>query len=298
MVTRMHDDEFDIDDELVLRLLTRQFPQWADRPLDRFNSSGTDNAIYRLGEDLAVRLPLMHRATGQVELELQWLPLLAPRLPLAIPAPLALGQPDLEYPFTWSVYRWLEGETADLAGLSDERQAATALGEFVTALHALDPVPGLATSGSGRGGSLMPADRYVRAAIVELDGIVDADAATHAWEAAINAPPWIGPPTLLHGDLHQGNLLMHRGRISAVIDFACLAVGDPACDSMVAWTFLTATSRDAFRAAHPVDDATWARARGRALSLGLVGLPYYRDTNPAFAAIARHAIREVLAETI
>jgi aminoglycoside phosphotransferase (APT) family kinase protein len=292
----MHDDEIDIDEALVHRLLTSQFPRWADLDLVRVASSGTDNAIYRLGEELSVRLPRIEGATGQAEMEMQWLPMLAPHLPLAIPAPLALGEPAHGYPFTWSVYRWLPGRTASLSGIADEQAAATTLGEFVAALHGLDTTDGPQPTGFGRGGPLVRRDKSVRAAIGELDGYVDTAAASAAWEAAINAPAWTGRPTWIHSDLHTGNLLMHEGCISAVIDFAGLGVGDPAVDSMVAWTFLTSRSREAFRTANPVDDATWARARGWALCLGLVALPYYRETNPEFAAIAQHAVDEILTE--
>jgi aminoglycoside phosphotransferase (APT) family kinase protein len=229
-------------------------------------------------------------------MELEYLPRLAPLLPMPIAAPVALGRPDLGYPWTWSVYGWLEGETARLDGITDERAAATALGEFVTALHAIGTTGGPEPF-TGRGGPLARRDRSVRAAITELVGMVDTEAATAAWEDAIRAPAWSSAPVWVHGDLHPGNLLMHQGRVSAVIDFACLSVGDPACDSMVAWTFLTAKSRDAFRNAHPVDDATWLRARGWALCLGLVALPYYRETNPEFAAIAQHSVDEVLADS-
>jgi aminoglycoside phosphotransferase (APT) family kinase protein len=139
-------------------------------------------------------------------------------------------------------------------------------------------------------------DARTRAAIASLDGTLNADAVTAAWDAALQAPEWHGPPVWLHGDLQPGNLLALGGQLSAVIDFGCLGVGDPACDVMTAWLFLSAETRDLFRAALPVDDATWARARGWALSVGLIALPYYQSTNPVLASIARHAIDEALAD--
>jgi aminoglycoside phosphotransferase (APT) family kinase protein len=295
---KMHADELDIDVSLVGRLLAAQFPQWADLPIEPVHSAGTDNTIYRLGEDMAVRLPRIDWAVGQVEKEHRWLPKLAPLLPLAIPVPLGMGFPGAGYPWHWSVYRWLEGENATAAAITDLREAATQLGRFVGALQRIDPAGGPPSGAynSHRGVPLAMRDRPTRAAIDSLDGMVDAGPVTAAWDAALQAPAWQGPPVWLHGDLQSGNLLAQRGRLGAVIDFGCLGVGDPACDVMVAWTYLAAETRQAFRAALPVDDATWARGRGWALSVSLIALPYYRNSNPVLSDIARHAIDEALAD--
>ena len=290
---KMHADEVDTDAALVGRLLAAQFPQWADLSIEPMRSAGTDNAIYRLGDDMAVRLPRIHWATGQPDLEHEWLPRLAPLLPLAVPVPLAKGEPAEGYPWHWSVYRWLEGETATLERIADPQQAATELGRFVAALQRIDPAGGPPSS---RGVTLARRDAATRAAIEAVSGMLDTDAATEAWETALEAPAWDRAAVWIHGDLQSGNLLAVEGRLSAVIDFGCLGVGDPACDAMPAWTYLSAGTRDAFRAALPVDDATWARGRGWALSVGLIALPYYQTTNPVLAGIARHAIEEVLAD--
>jgi aminoglycoside phosphotransferase (APT) family kinase protein len=294
----MHDDEIDIDAALVGRLLAGQFPQWADLPIEPVHSAGTDNAIYRLGHDMALRLPRIPAATGQLEKEHQWLPRLAPLLPLAIPVPLAKGMPDEGYPWHWSVYRWLEGETATTERIADPRQAATELAQFVAALQQIDPLggPPPGKHNSFRGVPLARRDPATRDAIRALRGTLDANAVTAAWEAALQAPAWQGPAVWLHGDLLASNLLAQHGRLSAVIDFGCLGVGDPACDTMVAWTYLSAETRKVFRAALPVDDATWARGRGWALSFGLIALPYYQSTNPVLSGIARYAIDEALAD--
>jgi aminoglycoside phosphotransferase (APT) family kinase protein len=303
-VRKMHSDEVDTDVSLVGRLLAGQFPQWADLPLKPVRSAGTDNALYRLGEDLVVRLPRIHWATGQVEKEQRWLPRLAPHLPLAIPVPLAMGMPAEGYPWHWSVYRWLKGETASIERIADLRQAATDLARFTAALQRIDPTggPPPGPHNSHRGEPLAMRDAQTRAAIASLRGVLDADAVTAAWEAALEAPAWQGPPVWIHGDLQAGNLLVRQGRLSAVIDFGCLGVGDPACDLQVAWNFLSAETRDVFRASRasraslPVDAATWARGRGWALSVGLIALPYYRNTNSTLAGISRRAIDEVLAD--
>lgn len=295
---RMHIDEVHTDVSLVGRLLTAQFPQWADLCIEPVHSAGTDNVIHRLGDDMAVRLPRIRRAAGQVDKEHRWLPRLAPLLPLAIPVPLGKGMPAEDYPWQWSVYRWLDGEDVTVERIADPRHAAIELGRFVAALQRIDPDDGPRPGehNSFRGVALAERDASTRMAITSLDGTIDAGAATQAWEAALHAPVWDGPLVWIHGDLLAGNLLARQGRLSAVIDFGCLGVGDPACDVMAAWTFLSAESREAFRAAVHVDDATWARGRGWALSVGLIALPYYQVSNPVLARIARRAIDEALAD--
>ena len=297
-VGKMHTNEADVDVTLVARLLGAQFPQWADLPIKPVGSAGTDNALFRLGKDMVVRLPRILTATGQVEKEHQWLPRLAPLLPLAIPVPIAKGVPADNYPWHWSIYRWFEGETATIERIADERRAATELGHFVAAMQQIDPAGGPPPSAqnSYRGAPLSTRDSSTRDAITTLRNTLDADAATAAWEVALHGPAWKGRPVWLHGDLHAANLLAQQGRLSAVIDFGCMGVGDPACDVMVAWTYLSAETRHAFRAALPVDDATWARGRGWALSFGLIALPYYQTTNPVLASIARRSIEEALAD--
>ena len=289
----MHADEVDIDAALVRRLLRSQLPHWAELPIAPVSSAGTDNALYRLGDELVVRLPRVASATGQVNAEHRWLPQLAPLLPLAIPEPLAAGEPGEGYPWHWSVYRWLDGDDAAAAPVADPHQAAQTLAVFVAAMRRVDLGNG---PPARRGWPLRLADKPTRAAIDALAGVVDGRAATAAWDGALDAPAWQGPPMWVHGDLHGTNLIVRDGRISAVVDFGGVGVGDPACDLMVAWTYLDATTRPMFRDALDCDDATWARGRGWALQLGVLALPYYRDTNPVFAAIARHAIDEVLAD--
>jgi aminoglycoside phosphotransferase (APT) family kinase protein len=294
----MHAGELDIDEDIVRRLLTSQFPQWADNPIERVNSAGTDNAIFRLGDRMAVRLPRIKKAAALIDKECQWLPVLAPQLPLPIPVPIARGTPDERFPLVWSVCSWLEGENANLQPFADPIHAATTLARFIAALQHADaaggPPPG--THNSYRGGPLMKRDADVRAAIASLDGAFDTGPVTAAWEAACRAPAWDGPPVWIHGDLQSGNLLVADGRLSAVIDFGCLGTGDPAGDVMAGWTLFTGDAREAFRRALGPDDGTWARGRGWALCFGLVAYPYYRRTNLVLAEIARHTIGEVLAD--
>ena len=293
---RMHDDEVDTDASLVTRLIARQFPRWAGLPVEAVPSAGTDNALYRLGAELVVRLPRIHWAVGQVEKEQEWLPKLAPYLPLRIPVPVARGEPAEGYPWHWSVYRWLEGENAAIESMPDPEQAAHDLADFILALQRIDaragPVPG--PFNAQRGEALVHRDRETRECIDRLQNEFEADALTAIWEAALQAPAWTAAPVWLHGDLQSGNLLAVQGRLSAVIDFGCLGVGDPAYDVMAAWLYLNAGTREAFRQALQVDEATWTRGRGLALLVSVVALPYYQVTNPALAGISRRAIREAL----
>lgn len=291
-------DHVHADPAMVRRLLAAQFPQWADLPVEPVASAGTDNTIHRLGADLVVRLPRYAAVARQVEKEHRWLPVLAPSLPLAVPEPLAKGAPGEGYPWPWAVHRWIEGENATADRVADPVAAATALAGFVAALQRIDPSGGPPSGppGEHRGVPLAVRDEATRRAVAELDGMVDTGAVTAAWDAALRAPGRDGPPAWLHGDLQSGNLLARHGRLHAVIDFGLLAVGDPACDAMAAWTMFAADARAAFRAALAVDDATWARGRGWALSFAVIALPYYVHTNPVLAGIARHTIAEVLAD--
>jgi aminoglycoside phosphotransferase (APT) family kinase protein len=295
--TRMHKDEVRTDEKLVRRLLAAQFPQWKDLPIRPVPSAGTDNALYRFGDDMAVRLPRIHWAVGQVDKEHKWMSKLAPHLPLAIPAPLEMGEPGEGYPWYWSIYRWLEGENQTMENLADPIQTAIDLAQFLLALQRIDTTGGsLATEHGSRGEPLITRDDATREAITALQGMIDIEAVTKVWESALQGPEWNRAPVWFHGDVLPGNLLFKNGRLSAVIDFSALGVGDPACDLMIAWSLFTGESRDTFRSVLGVDDATWARGRGHALSQALIFIPYYLNTNPLGVQNAWCAIREVLAD--
>lgn len=297
MAPKMHDDQVATDVGLVRRLLEAQQPRWAHLGIEAVSSTGTDNAMYRLGDDMVVRLPLRPSAALPVDKEHRWLPVLAPHLPLAIPVPLVRGEPTDAYPWPWSVYPWFDGEDGTRATF-DQRRAAFDLARFIAALHSIDPTggpePGIANF--GRGVPLAERDRGTRRAISDSSDLVDAGALTLAWEEALRAPPWDQPPVWVHGDIASGNLLFDHERLCAVIDFGGLGVGDPACDLIVAWELLDAESREVLRSELRVDDATWARGRGWALSTAIVALPYYQHTNALMAAQARHKLAAVLDE--
>jgi aminoglycoside phosphotransferase (APT) family kinase protein len=295
----MHADEVDTDVALVRRLLAEQFPQWADLPIEPVRPLGTDNANYRLGEDMLVRLPRRERTSRTLEKERRWLPRLAPLLPLAVPLPLAEGMPAEGYPFVWSVYTWLKGENATNERIAELDRLATDLARFIAALQRIDPADGPSPGEHDffRGEPLARRDAATRAAIASLDGEIDVGAVTAAWEEALRAPEWQRPPVWIHGDLDSRNLLVENGRLSAVIDFGSAGVGDPACDVMVAWKVLSADTRDIFRTALAIDEAAWARSRGWALSQALMALSYYTlETNAVLVREAERWLVEVLAD--
>jgi aminoglycoside phosphotransferase (APT) family kinase protein len=289
----MHADEADVDELLVRRLLAAQFPQWASLPIAPVPSAGTVNAIYRLGDDMVVRLPRIQQYARTLEREYDWLPKLAPHLPLAIPAPLAIGDPGEGYAWRWCVYRWLEGEMWASDRVRDLCEAARELAQFIIALQRID------TAGAPRrpaGYDTLAKHEYVRPAIAAAGGMIDMEAVNAAWDDALELPAWTGSPVWVHGDLSRpGNLLVAKGRLSAVIDFGGVSVGDPARELMAAWTLFSGESRKVFRAALSVDDETWARGRGWTLTR-VMNVAYYAETNPVIVAEARHAIDEVLAD--
>jgi len=290
---RMHPDQIEVTPALVRRLIQDQFPDWADLALVEVDSFGTDHAIFRLGQQFSVRLPIVAWATRQASIERSWLPRLAPHLPVAVPRPVATGLARLGYPFTWTVSEWLPGEPGS-PGLNEE-PAALDLARFIAALQAIDPTGAPARRIGGRGGPLIDADASVRDAIRALGNRIDGTAALRSWEQSLAAPSWAGRDLLIHTDLLPGNLLFSAGRLTGVIDWGGLTAGDPAADLQPAWQLLHAGNRELLRTGLGVDAAAWLRGRGWALEQSLVALPYYWDTNPGMVGQASRTLSEVLA---
>lgn len=283
--------EIDVDADLVRRLLADQHPDLADARVELV-ASGWDNVTFRLGDDLAVRLPRRSAAAELVEREQRWLPVLAPGLPLPVPVPVRVGRPTAYYPWSWSVVPWFDGRPAGTDPELDGELAARDLGAFLAALHR--PAPAAAPTNPVRGIPLARRDDATKDRLARLPGDVDASALARRWEHCLAAPAWDGPPLWLHGDLHAHNVLSRQGRIVAVIDFGDITAGDPATDLAVAWSLLGPDDRPAFREAastpeRPVDDAMWTRAEGWALSVGIALLAASADA-PAMAAMARRMI--------
>jgi len=289
-MARMHADELQIEEALVRRLLAEQFPRWADLPLRRVEPSGTVNAIFRLGDELSVRLPRLDGPTAPGSKELDWLPKLAPLLPVEVPVPVAQGRPGADYPWFWEIHTWVEGETVPVDEI-DAIQAARDLAALVGTMQQIDPTGAPA----GRGISLAERDKQFRYWLVRFDGD---PAVTAEWERALGMPPWEGVPVWHHGDLDVRNWLVRDGRLSGVIDWGSMGVGDPACDVMVAWKLHSSAGRDAFRKALPTDDATWERARGWVLSQAVAILAYYTpENNPDLFYEAENWLELVLSES-
>ncbi|ADB33750.1 aminoglycoside phosphotransferase [Kribbella flavida DSM 17836] len=286
-----------IDAGLVKRLVKAQFPQWAELPVEPVKVDGWDNRTYRLGDGMTVRLPTAAAYAPAVAKENEWLPRLAPQLPVAVPEVLGRGVPGEGYGFDWSIRRWLPGETAAPERIDDLAAFAVSVAEFVLALQRCDATGGPVAAAHSfyRGAPPAYYDDETRRALVALDGRVDTAAATEVWEAAL-ASTWDGPPTWFHGDIAGGNLLVENGRLSAVIDFGTSGVGDPACDLVIAWTLLSGESRAAFRRTVAQDAGTWSRARGWALWKALIVLAETIDTDPQTAGSFRRVIDEVLAD--
>jgi aminoglycoside phosphotransferase (APT) family kinase protein len=295
---RLHVDEVETDPALVKRLLTSQFPQWRDLPIEPVATPGAECAVYRLGDDMAVRLPRVGMDGTRVQKLRTFLPRLGPSLPLEIPRVLGWGTPSAGFPWPWYVVNWIAGEDASRARVEDWSQAGADLGRFVAALHIVDPNGGPPPGKHNglRGAPVAANEAEVRWALGLLGTDVDAGAVEEVWQAALGAPPWQGAPVWIHGDLTAVNVLVREGRLAAVIDFGCCGVGDPAYDVRAAWAFLPAEARERFRAEARADEPTWTRARGLALSWGLAAWAYYRTRGHVLAGLGKRAVDEVLAE--
>jgi aminoglycoside phosphotransferase (APT) family kinase protein len=257
----------DITADLVSRLIADQTLQWAGLPVRPVEADGVDNTTFRLGPTMSVRLPSADVYVEQVDKEHRWLPVLAGQLPLPIPEPLARGVPGNGFPRPWSVYRWIDGDPATAEGIADMPRFAADLADFLVALYQIDPAggPGPGTHNFFRGGPVAVYDGETQDALAALQGQIDTALAAEVWRAALRAT-WQGPPVWFHGDAQPGNLLLRDGRLSAVIDFGTSGVGDPACDTTIAWTFLSGESSRIFKQRLPSRTTRRTRPTRRALS--------------------------------
>lgn len=284
---------------LATNLIAEQFPQWAHLPIRPVELNGSDNRTFRLGEEMSIRLPSAEGYALQIQKEQKWLPILAPQLSFRIPEPLALGHPSKNYPWTWSVYKWIEGMSANSLVLDDLslKPIASELAEFLNELRKIDstggPLPGLHNYWRGDHPSVYEAE--TRSAIAELQDIIDTKSATSVWEKAMSSK-WGQDPVWIHGDFSSGNILVKDGKVAAIIDFGCVGIGDPACDLVIAWTFLKGKSREIFRREVGLDEETWLRARAWALWKATFELCQLEDKNGREALIQRRIIEEVVNE--
>jgi len=276
----MTNDALNINVNLVQQLVSSQFPDWSDLTITEVHPNGWDNRTFRLGDKMSVRLPSAERYSLQVDKEQKWLPILSEKLPLPIPVPLAKGEPNHKYPYNWSIYEWIDGDTAASERIDDMPEFATALGGFLIALRRVNTTGGPGPGPGHRGGDLNVYNDQTRQAIEILrsKSNLDTEMLSEVWDAAV-ASKWVNPPVWIHGDVSSGNILVKDGEIAAVIDFGSAAIGDPACDLSIAWTMFDKDSRDAFRIRMDLDDDTWARGRGWTLWKSLILLSGIDKTN-------------------
>jgi aminoglycoside phosphotransferase (APT) family kinase protein len=282
--------EVTVTPDLVRALLADQHPQFAQLPVN-FSGEGWDNFMFRLGDDLAVRLPRRNAAVDLLLNEQRCLSRLAP-LPLPIPAPIAIGQPGRGFPWTWSVIPWIDGAPVDHAPL-DAHQGPVLAG-FLRALHT--PAPLDAPVNLFRGIPLETRRERIDACLDRVRASSDlvTSAIDRAWRAALAAPEWSAPPVWLHGDIHAQNVLSKDGRLAGLIDWGDMCSGDPAVDLCAVWGILPhASARAAALAAYAPDDALLARARGWALLFGATLFDNGRVDDPRHAAIGEATLRRL-----
>lgn len=295
MTNKKSDEKININESLVRNLVAKQLPQWSHLPINAVKNGAWDNRTFHLGTEMLIRMPSSAEYAGQAEKEQAWLPKLASQLPLPIPAPIALGKPDDTYPWKWSINRWLPGETALVAPINDLCEFAEDLALFLKALQRIDTTGGpLAGPHSFyRGGDLAVYDSETRKAIEVLKDEIDFIVATDVWETALSTP-WKNPSVWVHGDVSVGNLLVSQGKLSAVIDFGQLAIGDPACDLTIAWTLFEGKSREVFYQTLQLDPGTWARGRAWALWKAMMYLVNQQSEMNFEAKRALRTIHEVI----
>jgi aminoglycoside phosphotransferase (APT) family kinase protein len=294
-------NKLDITLSLATGLIAEQFPQWAYLSIRPVEVSGWDNRTFRLGEEMSIRLPSAEEYALKVPKEQKWLPILAPHLYIPIPMPIAMGQPSKQYPWNWSIYKWIEGKSANTICMDsiDLNLLAKHLAKFLNELQKISTAGGFPPGAHNfyRGDSPVVYDRETRDAITKLKGCISVDAATSVWEKAISSQ-YPNNAVWIHGDFSAGNILIKDGVLAAVIDFGGMAVGDPACDLVISWTLLSPESRKIFRENLDLDPDIWARARGWALWKALITLGSLEDKAGLEAMKQKRIIDEIIKEHV
>lgn len=293
-MTKMHENELDVNSKLVKTLIDEQCPNWANLPLEPIKSSGTDNALFRLGSEYVVRLPRINWATASINKEYDWVPKLSQLLNTPVSKPLFKGAANDIYPWSWLVTKWNDGLNPSFENKNEFEMLAKGLAAFLNELHNINLANG---PESRRGVPLIQLEEQTSKSISELESEINIEAVSEIWQQLSNTPAWAKAPVWVHGDFLPGNILIQNNRLSAVIDFSDVGMGDPACDLIIAWSLLNSNSRNIFRKnLENIDDNTWARGKGWALSIALIMLPYYKNTNPTLASLARRMIKNILGD--
>ena len=287
---KMHEDEIEINENIVKQLINEQFSQYKDLPIYKINSMGTVNAIYRLGDEYSVRLPRISWAVESLFREIQILPVIAKKVTLTIPEVIEKGEPTDKYPFNWAIYKWIEGDIYDNS-IIDEVRAVEALARFVNELSSIQVSGNELKTGRK---PLRELNEITIKALKESRNEIDAEKALKCWKELFKTEAWDGNPVWIHADLLKSNLLVNNGMLSAVIDFGSAGIGDPAFDITPAWTVLTSKTREVFKRLVKADDNAWLRAKAYALHQAALIIPYYRETNPDFVNQAKNTIDGML----
>lgn len=290
-MTKMHENELDITPDIVNHLIKQQCPQYSDLPIKRIPSSGTVHALYRLGHQFVVRLPRIE-ATHGIRKEWSWLKYLSPHLDTPISNPIFRGSPSEAYPWPWLISHYHAGSNPSFEKENEHNWLAIALAIFLNQLHTIPLIEGAPQS--RRGVSLKSLDQRTRREIAHISNEFDATKLVQLWQSLSELPPWHHKPVWVHGDVLPGNILVDHQTLSAVIDFSDVGIGDPACDLVVAWALFNKHSRAVFKEGlQNIDEDTWLRGKGWALSIAATMLPYYKNTNPDFAELARRILTQI-----
>jgi aminoglycoside phosphotransferase (APT) family kinase protein len=286
-----------LTEQLAAALVADQFPHWAQLPVHLLLPGGHDNRTFRLGTELTIRLPTDDGYVAGELKEQAWLAQLAPQLPLPIPQVVGQGVPAPEFQRPWSVRRWIAGETPSSDVVDDFARFAHDLAAFLVALRGAGTAgaPAAGVQSFHRGAHPRAYDEETRSTIRQLRDEIDVLRVTAVWERALDSE-WPGPPVWFHGDVARGNLLVAGGRLGGVIDFGTSGVGDPACDTVIAWTLLPDDAAQVFRDALGLDPDSWDRGRGWALWKALITIAEHRESDHSSADEAREVLRRVLDE--
>jgi aminoglycoside phosphotransferase (APT) family kinase protein len=285
--------------DLARNLIAEQCPEYSNLPITDVEKQGHDNRTYRLGEHMLIRMPTAADYALKVPKEQELLPKLAKRLSVSIPAPIKMSKPSTDYPYPFSIYKWLPGKSINLLTLTDQEkeQLAFDMAKFLKELQAITDVEGPEPGQHNwwRGDHVSVYDKGAREQIAELAEIIDAPRALALWDKA-SATKWDKKPVWIHGDFAICNILMDGGKLSAVIDFGGAAVGDPACDLVIAWTYLSGKARKIFIAEMDMDQDTWLRARAWALWKATFELCQIVDKNSANVLLHKRIISDIFNE--
>ena len=287
----LHDEQIEITKEMVEILITEQFPEYKNLPISEFDSTGTVNSIFRLGDDYCIRLPILESYAASILRESKILPYLSKNLTIKIPQPIELGNPNSLYPFHWAIYNWIDGDCYDEKQITDKQVIVSELATFIKELQVIGLLENAPRAGRG---PLAELNLMTIDALTQSKDEIDYKMATKIWRRLINTTSWNQKPVWIHADLLKPNILTKENHISGIIDFGSAGIGDPAFDIIPAWTVFDANNRMLFREELGICDEVWDRACAYAFHQAALIIPYYRESNPSFVKQAINTINEII----